>query len=323
MPSRRAADREVREQRQGSPALAGAHRGQIRTDRPLGVEVESERGPGGRVETVATVFLAGAECPFACVFCDLWRFTTEEPTPEGAVPTQIRAALAELPEPVDRVKLYNASNFFDARAVPRGDDEEILRLLEEVPAVTVECHPRLIGGRCLSFAERAPFELEVAIGVETTHPAAHPRLNKGCSLEETWQATARLAEAGLPWRAFLLVGVPFVPLADQVEWVLQSAREAVAHGARVVSLIPVRSGNGSLERLAAEGLFEPPSTALLEEACDAVVGAGLDAAVQLDLWDIESHLECASCSVARRARWSRMNLGGRPEPAISCRECGS
>ena len=47
--------------------------------------VEEERRPDGRIERALTVFLAGAECPFTCSFCDLWRCTIDGPTPPGAL----------------------------------------------------------------------------------------------------------------------------------------------------------------------------------------------------------------------------------------------
>src|ERR1700726_3858558 len=103
-----------------------------------------------------TVLLAGAECPFACVFCDLWRETLDGPTPRGALPAQLRAVLAQagsLPRPC-AAKLYNASNFFEQRAVPVEDEPELAEILAPFARVTVECHPRLVGDRCLAFAER-------------------------------------------------------------------------------------------------------------------------------------------------------------------------
>ena len=66
----------------------------IDPDEPLGQFWEEERTPGGGTTPALTVFLAGAECPFTCVFCDLWRETLDGPTPRGALPEQIRKALA-------------------------------------------------------------------------------------------------------------------------------------------------------------------------------------------------------------------------------------
>lgn len=291
----------------------------------LGVTYDTERTQHrARPEQVATVFLAGAECPFSCVFCDLWRFTVDGRTPVGAIPAQLRAALDALDAAgqttVDRVKLYNASNFFDARAVPSDDDGDIAEAVAAFPAVTVECHPKLVGERCFRFAERLDGELEVAMGLETAHPRAHARLNKGCTLEETRAAAQRLLERGLRWRAFVLVGVPFLAPGDQLEWTVRSVEMAVAEGATVVSLIPVRGGNGELERLAAAGHFVPPSAELIEAVLEATV-ENQRAVVQLDLWDLEQHLCCSACAPARRARLERMNTTGVREVGVDCAQC--
>ena len=159
---------------------------------------EEERTPEAG-DPALTIFLAGAECPFTCVFCDLWRETLDGPTPPGALPAQLREALAAagpLPQPVRRLKLYNASNFFEPRAVPMEDEDEILALVAPFARVTVECHPRLVGGRCLRFAERLTGRLEVAMGLETVHPEALPRLNKGLTLDGLRPRAATLRGAG-------------------------------------------------------------------------------------------------------------------------------
>ena len=63
-----------------------------------GSALDSERRPDGTIERALTIFLAGAECPFTCSFCDLWRYTIDGPTPAGALPTQIADTLATLDE---------------------------------------------------------------------------------------------------------------------------------------------------------------------------------------------------------------------------------
>src|SRR5437763_16140596 len=63
--------------------------------RPLGCLWEAEREADGGEIAALTVLLAGAECPFTCVFCDFWKDTLDGPTPPGAIPAQLRAALAE------------------------------------------------------------------------------------------------------------------------------------------------------------------------------------------------------------------------------------
>jgi archaeosine synthase beta-subunit len=292
---------------------------------PLGVLWERERTPERGVVPALTVFLAGAECPFTCVFCDLWRSTLDGPTPVGALAAQLRQALAaEPPARLDGalVKLYNASNFFDERAVPRADEAAMVPLLAPFSRVVVESHPRLVGTRCLEFAEALGGRLEVAMGLETVHPAALAGLNKGMTLADFDRAAGRLRAAGVSLRAFVLVGAPFVPAREAAAWAVRSAAHAFEHGVGTVALIPVRGGNGAMEALAAQGDFTPPELPTLEEALDGCLALG-GGVVMADLWDFERLARCPACAGARRARLERLNLTGRPEPRTACGECGA
>src|SRR6185503_14026316 len=77
--------------------------------RAHGSLIEEERRPETQVEQALTVFLAGAECPYTCSFCDLWRWTIDGPTPSGALVAQLKEVLDSTSRPVpDRLKLYNA-----------------------------------------------------------------------------------------------------------------------------------------------------------------------------------------------------------------------
>jgi radical SAM enzyme (TIGR01210 family) len=306
-----------------------APRRPIDPQEPLGHFWEEERTPEGGLLPAFTIFLAGAECPFTCVFCDLWRETLDGPTPPGALPAQIRKALAAagpLPQPA-AVKLYNASNFFEPRAVPIEDEEEILALVAPFARVTVECHPRLIGDRrdrCLRFAERLAGRLEVAIGLETVHPEALPRLNKGLTLDDFDRAAETLRQAGIGMRAFVLVSPPFVPPEEAVEWAVRSAVHAFERGAERVALIPVRGGNGAMEALREAGDFTPPRLDQLEEALERcldiqVKNGGI---VTADLWDARRFASCPACVTERLARLDRMNRTGCSTPRIACAACG-
>jgi radical SAM enzyme (TIGR01210 family) len=293
--------------------------------RPQGVLVEEERGPGGEVEPVLTVFLTGSECPFTCVFCDLWRHTLDEPTPAGALPAQLRQALAD--ETVRRtsprrIKLYNASNFFEPRAVPPPDLPVLADLLRPFTGVTVESHPRLVGDACFEFAARIPGRLEVAMGLETIHAEALPRLNKQASLADFAAAAGRLRQADIGVRAFVLVGAPFVPAEEGVAWAVRSVAWAFEQGADVVALIPVRGGNGELERLAASGEFTPPTLRDLEAALEGALRLG-DGVVVADLWDAARLPGCPACRPSRIARLARMSRTGRLENAVCCDSCAA
>lgn len=281
----------------------------------------SERRPGGIVERALTVFLAGAECPFTCSFCDLWRWTLDGPTPPGALPAQLAGALESLERPLpDRLKLYNASNFFDQRAVPSQDLPALADLASPFAGVTVESHASLVGPPVLAFSGLIPGRLEVAIGLETIHPAAAAHLNKRMDLSRFDAATDFLGEHDIDLRVFVLVGAPYVTAEESVEWTARTAEYAARRGAATIALIPVRGGNGELERLEALGHFAPPSLRRLEAALDGCIGLG-PAAVAADLWDVDRLPACPSCGPHRVERLRRMNLTGQVAPPVSCADC--
>jgi radical SAM enzyme (TIGR01210 family) len=283
--------------------------------------LEEERRPDGRRERALTVFLAGAECPFTCSFCDLWQWTLDGPTPPGALAAQLERVLGSLDAPVpDRLKLYTASNFFDRRAVPRNDLATLARLAAPFAAVTVESHASTVGAATLELAGALAGRLEVAIGLETVHPRAMAELNKRLDLPRFDAAARFLADGGIDLRAFVLLGAPYVPADESIEWTVRTVAHAVARGAAVVSIIPVRGGNGEMERLRELGAYVPPTLAQLEAALDRCVGLGRTV-VTADLWDVERLPACEACRARRIARLARINLSGLTEPRIECAAC--
>src|SRR5260370_24009288 len=121
-------------------------------ERPNAYLVEPEVTAEGRVEDIATIFLTNRECPFHCVFCDLWRQTTETSVPVRAIPQQIDYALARLP-PARHIKLYNSGNFFDRQAIPPEDHGAIAERVAGFKTVIVENHPKLCGPVCVEFRD--------------------------------------------------------------------------------------------------------------------------------------------------------------------------
>src|SRR6266550_7140956 len=184
-----------------------------------GALVEQERSPAGGIERAVTVFLAGAECPFTCSFCDLWRYTLDGPTPAGALPIQLARALEEMEPPLPtRLKLYNASNFFDRRAVPQQDVPRLAELARPFAAITVESHASTIGPMTLEFRALLSGRLEVAVGLETIHPIAIEHLNKRLELSRFDHAADFLARHHIDFGAF----VP--PTLAQLEYALEQCR---------------------------------------------------------------------------------------------------
>lgn len=290
---------------------------------PHGYLLEQERRPGGRIERALTAFLAGAECPFTCSFCDLWRWTIDGPTPPGALTRQVAAVLEGLDEPMpDRLKLYNASNFFDERAVPAVDLPGIAALAAPFAAVTVESHANTIGARTLALAQRISGRLEVAVGLETIHPAAAARLNKRLDLARFDRAARFLSENDIDLRVFVLLGAPFVPPRDSVAWTMRTVEYAAERGASLVSIIPVRGGNGELERLQGLGHFTPPTFAELEMAAERGT-AFADTVVTVDLWDADRLSSCEHCRTQRIERLRRLNITGRTEARVACNVCAA
>ena len=275
------------------------------------------------MEHAITVFLAGAECPFTCSFCDLWRYTIDGPTPPGALTGQLGTALEGLTAPIpERLKLYNASNFFDRRAVPVEDLPGIAELAQPFAAVTVESHASMVGPAALEFAALLAGRLEVAVGLETIHPVAIQHLNKRLALPRFDRAAAFLLEHDLDLRVFVLLGAPHVPAQESIEWTVRTAEYAASRGARRIALIPVRGGNGELERLQALGEFVPPTLAQLERTLEQCLSIG-SAVVTADVWDIERLPGCETCRPQRVARIRAMNLstGSRLPAPGSCSAC--
>ncbi len=292
--------------------------------------MEDERAADGTIVRVATVFLTGSECPWRCVMCDLWQHTVAGDTPPGALAAQLDSALAALdaegPRPA-HAKLYNAANFFDPRAVPEGDYAAIAVRLTGFRRVIVESHPATVGVRVSRFTDAlaraagvtdAP-AVEVAMGLETAHEEALGRLNKGFTLRQFAHAADRLRRLGAGLRAFVLVGVPFVPHDEQQDWLARSVAFAFDCGASVVSLIPTRPGNGALEALGA-GVFIGPALSDLESALAATL-PGAAGRVFADLWDLQRFSDCCRCFDARRERLRLMNLEQRVRPPVCCERC--
>ena len=304
--------------------------------------VETERGESGDLRDVLTILLTSRECPWRCLMCDLWRQTVEEPIPGGAVPAQIDHALFKFMathEPTTpfprQIKLYNAGSFFDPHALPPGDYDEVARRLRSFDRVVVECHPALVGDRCLAFRNRLAAwpptpsaseirgpRLEVAMGLETIHPEVLDRLNKRMTLSQFSVAAAFLRQNGIALRAFVLVQPPFLDETEGLVWAQKSVEFAFDCGASAVTLIPTRPGNGALDALAQLGQFTPPRLSTLERAVESGIRLNRGR-VFADTWDLEQFSECPECFPARAARLSQMNLQQQIPHPITCQACGT
>ena len=295
-------------------------RTEVDPSQPYAFLLEQEHTHTGAVAPVATIFLTVSECPWRCLMCDLWKHTLAHPTPPGAIPQQIRFALAAL-GPAQEVKLYNSGSFFDRQSVPPGDYSAIAALTAAFERVLVESHPLLIGDPVLQFRDLVQGKLEVAMGLETVHPGALEKINKRVTLEQFAAAAGRLASAAVDLRVFVLVQPPFVPSQEALHWAQRSLDFAFDCGATAVTLIPTRGGNGAMEELAQQGNFTPPKLSVLE----ASLAYGLSlrrGRVFADLWDLERISTCSECYDARLRRLAHINLSQISLAPEICSRCG-
>ncbi len=273
----------------------------------------------GTIADVGTIFLTNRECPFRCLFCDLWKNTTDERVPDGAIVAQIDWALARMP-PVKHLKLYNSGNFFDAQAIPPADLPRIAERLAQFETVIVECHPKLVGRMCFEFQRQLRPRLQVAMGLETANPEVLARLNKQMTLDDFAQAANRLREHDIDIRAFILLRPPFLDEAAGLHWAKRSLDFAFGAGVECCVVIPTRGGNGAMEELQAAGSFSPPALESLEAAVEYGIAFGRGR-VFADLWDIEKLAACQACAARRFQRLRRMNVEPFPPPPVDCAVC--
>ncbi|HEX9814022.1 MAG TPA: radical SAM protein [Myxococcota bacterium] len=297
-------------------AARGA-RSQLDPAKPYAYFVERERSRAGELEDVAAVFLTNKECPFRCVFCDLWQKTLPERIADGQVAGQVEWALRNLPD-TPHVKLYNAGSFFDPEAIPSADLPRIAELLKGKNSVIVECHPRFVDDRCIAFAKAiAPVKLEVAIGLETVDPEVLPRIKPSMTLADFEDAARFLTDNGIELRAFILLGPPGHVGEERSEWAKRSIDHAFSLGVECCVVIPVRPGNGIVDALEAQGLYARTNLAELQSTLEYGICARRGR-VFADLWDVERIASCPRCRAARSAALEQMNLTQRPSAPIDC-----
>ncbi len=284
--------------------------------RPYAWLVEKERTPAGTIEEVLTVFLTNRECPFHCLMCDLWKNTVDEPLPDGALAGQLEWALTNAGT-VKHIKLYNSGSFFDKRAVPVREREAIASIVKGFETVIVECHPFFINDECPDFRDKTGADLQVAMGLECANPRILSLLNKRMTLGDFADRTEFLLDNDIFTRAFILLRPPFLEEEEAIFWSKRSIDFAFDTGCECCTIIPVRGGNGSMEKLQENGLFGLPSLTSLER----VLEYGIEkqaGRVFADTWDLELFSKCNKCYKSRLERITEMNLQQRIIWDIEC-----
>jgi hypothetical protein len=284
--------------------------------KPYAWLVEKERSVNGEVEDTGIIFLTNRECAYHCLMCDLWKNTTDVSVPVGAIPDQIEWALERMPD-ARHLKLYNSGSFFDFRAIPVEDYPRIASLVSHFDTVIVESHPKLIGEKVLQFRDMLKPELHVAMGLETVKPDLLLRLNKKMTLQDFTHSVSFLTSHGILPRAFLLLRPPFLTEEEGIYWAERSLDFAFRVGVECCTVIPVRAGNGAMDKLMENGHFSKPDIRSLEKVLE--YGIGLNSGrVFADLWDLKLFSNCSECFDHRAERMNRMNLEQILPLAVEC-----
>lgn len=294
-------------------------RNAVDVNRPYHFLVEQEHSAAGRIVDVATIFLTNRECPFRCLMCDLWKNTTASTPPADAIPTQIEFAVSRLPE-ASEIKLYNSGNFFDQAAYPKQDRVRVAELVSGFERIIVENHPRLCEKDVVDFQHRVPGQLEVALGLETSHSQTLSRLNKQMTRDDFAHACHFLTQNDIAVRAFVLLRPPWTTEEQGIQRAIESVRFAFDHGVQCCAVIPTRPGNGVMDQLLQKGQFESPQLTSLETVLEETLGWNRGR-VFADLWDLQQFSKCDGCFADRRNRLNQMNLQQAVLTPVTCGDC--
>ena len=130
-------------------------------------------------------------------------------------------------------------------------------------------------------------------------------------------AAVFLKQHDIDIRAFLLLKPPGLSEREGVEWGMKSMQHAFDMGVQCCSFIPTRVGNGYIDRLQANGRFQPPTIRSMEILLEQGI-ALKRGRVLMDLWDVEKFYDCPDCGPARSERIRQMNLTQQIAPKIDC-----
>ena len=228
---------------------------------------------------------------------------------------------ARLPQ---RLKLYNASNFFDRRAVPREDYAALARLaapFDGGDGRVAREHDRRRDARVRAPARRGP-TLEVASGSRRSIPRAMARLNKRLDLARLRRGDAVSRRRGdrsarlRPARRAVRAG----RRERRVDGAHGGARGRARRGRRRRSS-RCAAATARWSGCAALGEFTPPTLCAARGSARRVRSRSAGTVVTADLWDVERLPACDACRTRADRAAARLNRTGRASRG-RLRACG-
>ena len=308
---------------QPRPAQAGRRR-------LAGASARWSRASAGRADPSsepARCSSPAAECPFTCSFCDLWRCTIDGPDAgrRAAATDPRRARLARCcgEAASGSSSTTPATSSTGARSRPRTSRASP-RSASRSSGVTVESHAGTLGAadaRVRPAGSAAGSRWRS--GSRRCIPTALARLNKRLDLDAL-RSRGGVASptTGSDLRVFVLLGAPYVPAAEAVEWAVRSGElRGAARGRGRLD----HPGARRQRRARAAGRARPVHAA---HASPAGAGArrvrGLGpAVVTADLWDAQRLDACHACRPSRLERMRLWNETGVVEPPVACHVCAN
>jgi uncharacterized Fe-S cluster-containing MiaB family protein len=135
--------------------------------------------------------------------------------------------------------------------------------------------------------------------------------------EDFKNAVSFLSQHGIRSRAFVLLRPPFLSESEGIYWAERSLDFAFSTGVECCTVIPVRAGNGAMDKLLDQGIFTPPDIQSLETVLE--YGIGLKAGrVFADVWDLSLFSSCTKCIDKRTNRLVKMNLNQKILSRVNC-----
>ncbi|MHA1220462.1 MAG: archaeosine biosynthesis radical SAM protein RaSEA, partial [Candidatus Heimdallarchaeota archaeon] len=164
------------------------------------------------------------------------------------------------------IKIFNSGSFLDESEIPIKAQDEIIKLINQVPAVLeiiIESRPEFVTTKALSRLTKLlskEKQLEIGIGLESSNDAIRiNNINKGFLFTDYQKAVKIALKHNVRVKTYLLLKPPFMTEKEAIEDTIKSAIAAIKTGSRSLSINPVNIQNGTMVfHLWRKGLYRSP-----------------------------------------------------------------